>query len=98
MPAETDEPLESWLHLLARCNIVRQGEHAGIFRSFSPQVGLQRLRQPGAEDKAVHLVEDDFRVFEDGRPAEALDIEPTRPRQCRNPECDYGYLLLHGFT
>src|SRR5205823_3165841 len=50
-----------------------------------------------AENKAIHLVEDDLRTFKDRRPAKAVDMELTRPRQGRDPEYDYGYLLVHGF-
>src|SRR5262249_22316751 len=73
--AEARQPVDDGLNLFPRGDIVRQSEGAGAREAGSAHVAFQCACEPGSEDKAVHLIEDDLRVLEDRLPAETLDIE-----------------------
>src|SRR5262245_1076733 len=94
-PAEPGKAVQHRLHLLGRADVVRQGERAGPGQG-PLHVILEPRAEPGAEDEAVHLVEDDLCVLEHRRPAEAVAVEPLRPGEVGDAEGDDGELLLHG--
>ncbi len=74
---------------------MRQRECARLHQAEAVHIGFKRSFQEGAENKAIHLIEDDFLVLEYWRPAKAFDVKTTRALKFLDAKRDDGDLLFH---
>src|SRR4030095_13290156 len=79
---------------IAALHVVGERKGAGL-GGGAHGVGRKRLLQPGAEDEAIHLIEDDLFVFKDRPPTEAVDIKALRSGKVSDTERHCGNLVLH---
>ena len=93
--ARLDELVDHAYYLRLAGNIVRQRKGARRGKTGSVHIFFKRRLLERAKHEAVHLIEDDFLILEDRRPAKAPNIKPTGPREIANAKCNDRNLVLH---